>query len=121
MKKTILLFLAFCCLTVQAQYIQRTASFDFANPQSFGFTPSTSNGGAETLLGVTLTDGNIKTSFGRTNQNDTPPTIYTYINSTKNVTEYYMRMQSGSTVTFSATGSCTITKITFEINGLIGN
>ena len=121
MKKTILLFLAFCCLTVQAQYIQRTASFDFANPQSFGFTPSTSNGGAETLLGVTLTDGNIKTAFGRTNQNDTPPTIYTYINSTKNVTEYYMRMQSGSTVTFSATGSCTITKITFEINGLIGN
>ena len=121
MKKTILLFLAFCCLTVQAQYIQRTASFDFANPQSFGFTPSTSNGGAETLLGVTLTDGNIKTTFGRTNQNDTPPTIYTYINSTKNVTEYYMRMQSGSTVTFSATGSCTITKITFEINGLIGN
>ena len=121
MKKTILLFLAFCCLTVQAQYIQRTASFDFANPQSFGFTPSTSNGGAETLLGVTLTDGNIKTTFGRTNQNDTPPTIYTYINSTKNVTEYYMRMQSGSTVTFSATGSCTITKITFEINGLIGS
>jgi len=121
MKKTILLFLAFCCLTVQAQYIQRTASFDFANPKSFGFTPSTSNGGAETLLGVTLTDGNIKTSFGRTSQNDTPPTIYTYINSTKNVTEYYMRMQSGSTVTFSATGSCTITNITFEINGLIGN
>ena len=120
MKKSFLLLLSLCWLTVHAQYISRTATYHFAKPASIGIDPSPSNGGTVALADKTMTIGYINATFGRETPNDAPPTIWTYKHPYQSLTEYYLRMTSGSTMTFTATNGCVIKTITFETEGTQG-
>lgn len=108
---------------IQNRSNNSNAVFDFSNPTTLNpsITPSSSNGGTVALATYTLSDKNIRVTFGKTAEIDFPPTIWTYKNPYTEELEYHMRMTSGSTVTFSTTDNSTIETIVFQISGAQGN
>ncbi len=118
MKRTFLLLMAFVWLTVSAQTLVKTATFNFANPKSLSpsVTPSSSSGGLIALDNYVFTNEKIKISFGRLTSQSLPADLWTYVNTYSHVTSYYLAINPGSTVTISGK-DVSITKIVFEDNG----
>lgn len=121
MKKILLLLLVCFCQTVSAQVLERTATFDFATPSSLNppFIPESGSGGVLPLETTTFTDGLMKMTFGRLTPDNIPAQMYTYVNPYSQVASYYLRINSGSMVTFSGS-SVVIKKIQFFDDGDFG-
>ncbi len=118
MKRTFLLLLTLVCLSVTAQTLVKTASFNFAKPQSLSpsVIPSSTSGGLIALDSYVFKNEKIQISFGRLTSQSLPADLWTYVNSYSGVTSYYLNINSGSTVTISGK-NVSITKIVFEDDG----
>ena len=117
-RRLIFIFLLFVALFVRAQSLQKTAVFDFSNPQSLStpITPSSTGGGGVPLENTRLVSGSIELTFGHTSIS-LPPEIWTYENPINNNKSFYLRLRSGSSMTINALNEASLCSIKMDIDG----